>query len=402
MENPLVSIIIPIYNSEVFLDKCIQSVINQSYKNIEIILVNDGSTDFSGEICNNYSSIDNRIRTIHKNNGGLVSSRKTGIKASTGKYILYIDGDDWIELNLIENYINQVLKHKADIVISSHIINLEDREDILMNSLPPGIYNKDKLNSIIYPKMLYTGKFSQFGIFSYSWGKLYKREILLKNQLSVDEGITIGEDSLCLYPTLLDANILVILEQPGYHYRQRVDSLTKTLRKIDISKMQKVYDDLKNIFLDKKVLDIMLSQLQHYLLSLLIINAERPNSDDKMTLFPFDKVNFNQNLVIYGAGTFGQHICKNIIDTKKYNITAWIDEKYKHYSKLNLPVTGFDGIKNVEYDSVLIALIDEDNSDQARSKLMSRGVFSNKIIQIDYKNQTENIQDLLLKFNINL
>ena len=102
MNNPLVSIIIPIYNSEAFLDKCIQSAINQSYKNIEVILVDDGSIDSSGEICDNYSSIDNRIKTIHKNNGGLVNARKTGLKSSTGEYVLYIDGDDWIELNLIE------------------------------------------------------------------------------------------------------------------------------------------------------------------------------------------------------------------------------------------------------------------------------------------------------------
>ena len=198
MNNPLVSIIIPIYNSEAFLDKCIQSALNQSYKNIEIVLVDDGSIDSSGEICDNYSSIDNRIKTIHKDNGGLVSSRKTGLKASTGEYVLYIDGDDWIELNLIENYVNQVLKHNADIVVSSHIVNLEGREDILMNSLPSGVYDKDKLNSIVYPKMLYTGEFSQFGIFSYSWGKLYRKEILLKHQLNVDESITIGEDALCL------------------------------------------------------------------------------------------------------------------------------------------------------------------------------------------------------------
>jgi len=209
MNNLLVSIIVPIYNSEAFLDKCIQSIINQSYKNIEIILVNDGSIDSSGEICDTYSSIDSRVKTIHKNNGGLVSSRKTGLKASTGEYILYIDGDDWIELTLIENYVNQVLKFKADVVISSHIVNLEGREDILMNSIPPGVYDKDKLKLTVYPKMLYTGKFSQFGIFSYSWGKLYRKELLLENQLRVDESITIGEDALCLYPTLLDADKLV-------------------------------------------------------------------------------------------------------------------------------------------------------------------------------------------------
>ncbi len=399
MNTPLVSIIIPIYNSEAFLDKCIQSALNQSYKNIEIILVNDGSIDSSGEICDNYSSIDNRIKTIHKTNGGLVSSRKAGLKASTGEYILYIDGDDWIELDLIKNYIDQVIKFNADVVVSSHIVNLEGREDILMNSLPSGVYDKDKLISIVYPKMLYTGKFSQFGIFSYSWGKLYRKEILLENQLKVDENITMGEDASCLYPTLLDANILVILEQPGYHYRQRADSLIKTLRKIEIHKMQKVYDDLKNIFSDKGVLDIMLPQLQYYLLSLLIINTEGPNLDNK--LYPFNNVKSKDNLVIYGGGTFGQHLYKKIVNHKTHNILAWVDEKHKHYSKLNLPVTGFDKIKNIKYDIILIALIDEDNSNKALSKLIKHGADKEKIIQVSCYNQN-NIQTLLSEYKINL
>ena len=400
MNTPLVSIIIPIYNSEAFLDKCIQSALNQSYKNIEIILVDDGSIDSSGEICDNYSSIDNRIKTIHKTNGGLVSSRKAGLKSSTGEYILYIDGDDWIELDLIKNYIDQVIKFNADVVVSSHIVNLEGREDILMNSLPSGVYDKDKLISIVYPKMLYTGKFSQFGIFSYSWGKLYRKEILLENQLKVDENITMGEDALCLYPTLLDANTLVILEQPGYHYRQRADSLIKTLRKIEIHKMQKVYDDLKNIFSNKGVLDIMLSQLQYYLLSLLIINTEGPNLDNK--LYPFNDIKSEDNLIIYGGGTFGQHLYKKIVNYKTHNILAWVDEKHKHYSKLNLPVTGFDKIKNIKYDIILIALIDEDNSNKALSKLIKHGTDKEKIIQVSCYNKNNNIQTLLSEYKINL
>ena len=401
MNNPLVSIIIPVYNSEAFLDKCIQSAQSQSYKNIEIILVNDGSIDSSEEICNDYALIDSRIKVIHKINGGLVSSRKTGLKASTGEYILYIDGDDWIESNLIEYYVDQVLKFNADRVVSSHIVNLEGREDVLMNSLPSGVYNKDKLKSIIYPKMLHTGKFSQFGIFSYSWGKLYRKEILLENQLKVTEDITIGEDALCLYPTLLDANTLVILEQPGYHYRQRADSLIKTLRKIEMSKMQKVYDDFKKIFHDKGVLDIMLPQLQYYLLSLLIINTEGPNLDNITKLYPFNKIESKKGLVIYGGGTFGQHMYKKIINNKSYNILAWIDEKHKHYSKLNLPVTGFNKIKSLEYDAVIIALIDEDNSNQALSKLIEYGIDKNKIIQIPVYN-TKSPQILLSQFKINL
>ena len=398
--NNLVSIIIPIYNGEMFLDKCVQSAIDQSYKNIEVILVDDGSTDSSGEMCDNYASKDNRIKVIHKINGGLVSSRKAGLRASTGDYILYIDGDDWIETDLVKHYMNQVFEFKADVVISSHIVNLEGREDVLLNTLPSGVYNKDKLTSVIYPKMLYTGKFSQFGVFSYSWGKLYRKELLLENQLKIDESLTIGEDALCLYPTLLDANTLVILEQPYYHYRQRANSLIKTLRTIEISKMQKVYDDFKKIFYDKGVLDIMLPQLQYYLLSLLVINTEGPSLNNVEELYPFGKI--KENLIIYGGGTFGQHLYKKITNYKTHNVLTWIDKKHEHYSKLGLPVMGFDEIKSLKYDAVIIALIDEDNSNQALLKLVEHGIDKEKIIQISFYNKKENIQELLLKYKINL
>jgi glycosyltransferase involved in cell wall biosynthesis len=401
MNNILVSIIVPIYNSEDFLDKCIQSIINQTYKNIEIILVNDGSTDTSEKICNEYAVIDSRIKTIHKINKGLVSSRKAGLEISTGDYVLYIDGDDWIELDLVKHYVDQILKHKADVVIASHIVNLEGRIDKCKNYFLPGVYNKTQLKSIIYPKMLYTGNFSQFGIFSYSWGKLYRRELLFKNQLRVDEDITIGEDALCMYPTLLDADVLVILDEPYYHYRQRADSLIKSLRTIDISKMQKIYNSLKNIFIDKGVLDTMLPQLQYYLLSLLIINTQGPNIDNITNLYPFNRIESKKGIIIYGAGTFGQHIYKKIINNRSYNILAWIDEKYEHYSKLNLPITGFDKIKFIDYDAIIIALIDEDNSNQAISKLLKYGVDKNKIVQIPIYNITTP-QILLSQFKINL
>jgi hypothetical protein len=216
---------------------------------------------------------------------------------------MYIDGDDWIEPELIQRYMEQVQQHNADIVVSSHKVNLEGRAEALANTLPAGVYNRNRLAAEVYPKMMYTGKFSQFGIFSYSWGKLYRRDILIDNQLEVTEGITIGEDALCLYPTLLDAGVLVILDEPLYHYRQRADSLIKTLRTIEISKMEKVYMDLKEVFRTKGVLDIMLEQLQYYILSILTVNTEGPTHSSSANLYPFDKVRLGDSIVLWTTYT---------------------------------------------------------------------------------------------------
>ena len=399
--NSLVSIVIPIYNSQAYLDKCIQSALNQSYPHIEIILVNDGSTDASGEVCGKYASIDSRVKVIHKPNGGLVSSRKAGLSSATGEYILYIDGDDWIELDLVKRYLQQALEHNADVVVSSHKVNLEGRVEVLVNTLPPGIYYKEDLLQKIYPKMLYTGKFSQFGIFSYSWGKLYRREVLIENQLKVQEDITIGEDALCLYPTLLDASTVVILNEPYYHYRQRADSLIKTLRTIEISKMQKLYEDLKEIFNSRGVLDIMQTQLYYYMLSLLTINTEGPVSHAELDLYPFDKVEPGSKLVIYGGGTFGQHLHKKINKYGNRQIVAWVDKRHQAYSKLNLPVSGFNSLDFLEYDTVLLALIDEDNSNLALTELVNNGVDVKKIKQISYYGN-QDIEKLLLEYKLKI
>jgi glycosyltransferase involved in cell wall biosynthesis len=399
--NKLVSIIVPVYNSVAFLDKCIQSITSQTYKNIELILVNDDSPDTSGEVCDKYASTDSRIKVIHKENGGLVTSRKAGISLATGEYVLYVDGDDWIEPELIERYMEQVIQYDADIVVSSHNVNLEGRVEILSNTLSPGVYDKNRLIAEVYPKMMYTGKFSQFGIFSYSWGKLYRREILIDNQLRVTEGITIGEDALCLYPTLLDANILVILDEPYYHYRQRADSLIKTLRTIEISKMEKVYMDLKEVFISKGVLDIMIEQLHYYLLSLLTVNTEGPVTADNVSLYPFNEVTPEDKIVLYGGGTFGQHVYKKVNNNKSHNIVAWIDERHQHYSKLNLPITGFDSLESLEYDVVLITLIDQDNSNQAFLQLTRHGVDPAKIIQVSHYSSRD-VQNLLSQYKINL
>ena len=160
-------------------------------------------------------------------------------------------------------------------------------------------------------------------------------------------------------------------------------------------------DDLKQIYLQKGFLDILLIQLQHYLLSLLIINTEGPDIYTATQLYPFLGVNVNEKLIIYGGGTFGQHIFKKISQHKNHEVIWWIDDRYQYYSKLNLPVVSLNVIEQAEYDKIIIALIDEDNSNQAVSELIRHGVDVSNIIQLShYTNQ--NIQQLLLEYKINL
>ena len=117
MNEELISIIVPVYNVEAYIHQCIKSIIEQSYKNLEIILVDDGSKDKSGKICDDYARKDKRIKVIHKKNGGLSDSRNAGITVATGKYIAFVDSDDWIEKNMYEKMYNECEKFGADICI---------------------------------------------------------------------------------------------------------------------------------------------------------------------------------------------------------------------------------------------------------------------------------------------
>ena len=120
--EPLISVVVPIYNTEKYLRKCFDSIINQTYKNLQIILVNDGSTDNSGSICDEYAAKDNRIQFIHKNNGGLVSARKAGLKLAIGEYFATVDSDDWIEPNMYEEMLSNLIQTDADFVNTGVII----------------------------------------------------------------------------------------------------------------------------------------------------------------------------------------------------------------------------------------------------------------------------------------
>lgn len=155
-----VSIIVPIYNAEEYLEKCITSIIHQSYKNLEIILVDDGSTDGSLEICKRYESIDTRIVVVEQRNFGVVRARQLGVKTATGDFIGWVDADDWIEPEYMEKLTRLQIESEADIVAAAHFHDIGNDSRLVKNGVNTGIYEVKQL----LPVMLYTGEFFEYGI----------------------------------------------------------------------------------------------------------------------------------------------------------------------------------------------------------------------------------------------
>lgn len=158
----LISVIVPIYMIEQYLGVCIESILNQTYKNLEIILVDDGSKDLCPEICDLYAKKDSRIKVIHKDNGGLVSARKAGIQIASGQYIGYVDGDDWIEKEFYESMYCAIKASEADMVCAGYTRELFDKSEQFLNICSSGVYHDENLKHI-YDSMISEVLFTDLG-----------------------------------------------------------------------------------------------------------------------------------------------------------------------------------------------------------------------------------------------
>lgn len=226
------SIIVSIYNVKSYLKKCIDSILSQKYRNFELILVDDGSTDGCSEICDEYAKNDSRIKVIHKNNGGLISTRKAGLEISKNDYICFVDGDDFVSYDMLEIYDKLLSKEKYDVICCGLSIYYDDEHiKSMKQNIEFGSYNKIDLASIIYPKMLSTDSFFHFGVIPSIVAKCFKRNILLKIYEIVPDDISLGEDVAVTYKALLKSNSVYFLDYYGYMYRQNLNSITHSYDK---------------------------------------------------------------------------------------------------------------------------------------------------------------------------
>lgn len=381
----LVSIIVPIYMIEEYLPKCIESIQHQSLQNIEIILVDDGSKDRCGEICDRYAVEDERIKVIHKENGGLVSARKAGIKSARGQYIGFVDGDDWVEKETFSTLYGEALEHKADIVINGYLEDINGITHERKNKIAAGVYDKQKIQEEIIPNMLCYGGFYSAGIQPYIWNKLIRKEMAIENVLDIDERIRTGEDVAAIVPMIVQAERVVITEECNYHYCVRKSSMMWSEKKEEEERqrLQILHTYLERKIYTDKVMQMDVGQLYKYSMNNILtrifglVNHNCNNS----VLWPFENVNRNCSIILYGAGNFGRAVYGYV---KKYmpdNLRLWVDREYKSYNILGLPVQQIESIQEyVDTDGdVLIAVLDQHSAYAITDNLEKMGIPDNRI-----------------------
>lgn len=224
MNTPLLSVIIPCYNTEKYLEKCITSILKQSYTNIEVILINDGSTDKTPLICDNLSNIDKRIKVIHQSNQGASITRQNGINLSKGEYITFVDSDDWIHPQMYEFMMEGLYNSHADIAQCGVCDALEENNQIILKHRKTKTINNqyqtyDKIRGVI--EILDDTKWQ-----SYFWNKIYKKELFSNIQFPIGRGL--DEDTSVMYHLFHRANSSIYFDSEFYFYLKRIDSICNT------------------------------------------------------------------------------------------------------------------------------------------------------------------------------
>lgn len=213
----LISIIVPVYKVEQYLDRCLESIVNQTYKNLEIIIVDDGSPDNCPQMCDEWAKKDNRITVIHKENDGLANARNSGIEICTGDYVMFTDSDDYIELDMVEFLLDLAIENDADVARCGFFVNPQDGDEYTeFSDFSKKLPNKDEL--II--------DLTTSGLSGTAWNKLYKRDIIKSHLYDKADGCS--EDIMHNFRVYKDGCKVVFCDVPKYHYVIREESTINT------------------------------------------------------------------------------------------------------------------------------------------------------------------------------
>jgi len=343
----LVSIIVPVYNSEQYLPQCIGSIINQSYKNIEIILINDGSTDNSGGICDKYAKSDKRIKVIHTGNYGPAAARNVGIKNSKGEFIFFLDSDDFIENNAISLLIESYNQHKADIVIGDFRKINDNNPDSGHNRVFSNSKLLTKQDIITYTRW-YLKKPNKFPLFAHSWGGLFKSSIIKNNDIYFNVDLRTFEDVAFNFDHLNYTDRVFFLKEVIYNHLIHNNYISATMaigadpRKLFGYKQAliKIKDFLENCDSDADITkEIGHADVCFTIIQLVRICGQINNDNKKKVYELIDKIindsNFRNNLQFYSPSENDSRVLPFLMKLKLVLPIIWVckHKAYKRYKK---------------------------------------------------------------------
>lgn len=364
----LISVIVPIYNVSAYLDMCIESILHQTYENIEIILVDDGSTDHSLQICKKYQESDIRIRIISKENGGLVTARKAGLEAAHGDYIGFVDGDDYIESDMYENLYVKIREHNVDFVHSGMIIDNQKITNYEEGIVDLGAADRaDYINKNILDRQVMV-----FAI----WSKLFRADIIREAYMEIPDEQGYGEDLLCLYRYLLKCGRFYMYKDAFYHYRVSDGSMTRQSWMDICFEESKLYGwgvkYFKSVGILEKCGDSAKAYYKRQIMQGILRDCPECINVSRYR-FPSTEIIKDKKIVIYGAGNVGKDYFSQISQYNKCEIVAWVDKTADSNSDMVL-IERPEVMRNREFDLVLLGVKRKTTAEGIKKELWQEGI----------------------------
>ncbi len=385
---PLVSIVIPVYNTECYLKECIDSVLAQTFRDIEVICVDDGSTDDSLSVLRDYEKRDVRVHVVAKENGGVVSARKAGIEQASGEFISFVDSDDYVTCDMIEQMVGNIGKTEL-LCFDMYRQYANIKETVYSNAYEENIYEGDDYEQLVGTMIYDLESFKIHRLISGLPGKLFRRSLVEKLVHGLECDIRYAEDALFLYEYILKCKSVKIVHEPLYYYRYREDSAVHSTNKEMLIDINKLYLELESIFSEHYLKNVLTAQLQRWIAQL-TCNAlnEYMGFDNEIVYLPEFQTDCGElrdkKIVIYGAGKCGQDIHRQL-SCFHYNIAGWVDRDYDIYRRQGFEVQSPETLTKTDADVILIAVGNRMLADSIKKGLVEKGIEEEKIIRKEFR-----------------
>ena len=375
------SVIIPLYNNEKYIKQCLESICGQTLSEIDIIVVDDGSTDKSGLIADEFSKSDERITVIHQTNKGLAEARYSGLKVCKTEYATFVDSDDFVLKDSFERAV-EFMNQGVDMIffeISRYFNDMHVKREC--HTLSPGFYDNNRIKNEVLSKLIWNFKENCRGLEPSQCVRITKKDYLIKRYGEFTERVFYGEDTLMTYPLYLSIRNMVVV--PYSYYMHRQYSVERPYINADnfFDEVYCLYKQLNIAFKNHFTLEYDF-QKQIDFLYMFLIQEKKDHRDpyslrDKF-LFPFNKTMPSKNIILYGAGNMG-HVYYNQLEKIKYcNDVLWVDKNFAYYEDKR--IKNIDEIKGYAADYVVIAIENKEIYNEVVKYLRTFGIEEGKII----------------------
>lgn len=381
MKNKLISVVVTAYNTENYIRECIESIINQTYMNLEIILVDNGSTDTTGQIMDFYGLSEKRVRVIHKPHGTIYSGRKAGVMAATGDYLGFVDSDDYADIDLFQKLVS--CSEGYDIVVSNHKRITSTGTYITNNLLPVGEYSSTERLSYLYNNLVVPPFMQTVGIVGTVWDKLFKTKLI---QTVCEEIMECGfpDDAAIFYSCVLRSESVFVSDICAYNYRVNETSTTQSIYTNYLKDLTTFYTVMEEQISRHSHQKVIMPQMQLFVSDWLLAAGRflgfSSKSRTKNYIFPFINMLENQYIALYGSGKVGCDYYYQIQNQNMCIVNLWVSKNWQKGRKKGLDTVPVERLMTEKYQYIVIAVERQDMAEEIREELINMGIHSEMIL----------------------